>query len=51
MRSKNATWVLLATLLALTLYMYLVLRPFLPGIAWALVLVVVFRPVFVRLVA
>jgi len=51
MRSDTAKQVLFAGLLALTLYvMYLIFKPLLPGIAWAIVLVVAFWPVYSRLV-
>ncbi len=51
MRSENAARALFVGLLALTLYlMYLIFRPLLPGIAWALVLAVAFQPLYARLV-
>ncbi len=50
MRSENAARALFVGLLALTLYlMYLIFRPLLPGIAWAIVLAVAFQPVYARL--
>jgi predicted PurR-regulated permease PerM len=51
MRSQTAARVLFAGLLVLTLYlMYLIFKPLLPGIAWAMVLAVAFQPVYDRLV-
>lgn len=51
MTTPNAGRVLFALLLALTLYlMYLIFKPLLPGIAWAIVLAVAFRPLYDRLV-
>jgi predicted PurR-regulated permease PerM len=51
MRSETAGRAMLLGLLVLTLYlMYRIFLPFIPGIAWAIVLVVVFRPVYDRLV-
>ncbi len=50
MRSENAARVLFAGLLAITLYlMYLIFKPLLPGIAWAIVLAVAFHPLYARL--
>ena len=51
MRSETVGRILFLSLLALSVYlMYLIFVPFLPGIAWAVVLVVVFQPVYARLV-
>ena len=51
---QNREWAfrgVFVALFALTLYlMYRIFLPFLPGIAWAVVLVVAFRPVYERLV-
>lgn len=50
MRSHSAGRAIFVALFVLTLYsMYLIFRPFLPGIAWAIVLAVVFRPLYLRL--
>lgn len=51
MHSQNAARGLFIGLLALTLYlMYLIFKPMIPGIAWAVVLVVAFYPLHGRLV-
>ena len=51
MRTDNVLRGLFVALFALTLYlMYVIFKPFLPGIAWAVVLVVAFQPLYVRLV-
>lgn len=51
MSSENAARAVLVALLVLTLYlMYLIFKPFLPGIAWAIVLTVAFEPLYRRLV-
>ncbi len=50
MRSDTAARSLFVALLVLTLYvMYLIFKPLLPGIAWAIVLAVAFWPVHARL--
>jgi predicted PurR-regulated permease PerM len=50
MRSENAARVLFAGLLVLALYlMYLIFKPLLPGLAWAVVLAVAFQPLYTRL--
>src|SRR5678809_1545286 len=51
MKSETAARAMFLALFALSLYlMYRIFLPFLPGIAWAIVLVVVFQPVYRRLV-
>jgi len=51
MKSETAARAMFVALFALSLYLlYLIFLPFLPGIAWAIVLVVVFQPVYRRLV-
>jgi predicted PurR-regulated permease PerM len=51
MRTDHVLRALFIALFALTLYlMYRIFVPFLPGIAWAVVLVVAFQPVHARLV-
>jgi predicted PurR-regulated permease PerM len=51
MKSEFAARAMFLALFALSLYlMYRIFLPFLPGIAWAIVLVVVFQPVYRRLV-
>jgi len=51
MKSETAARAMFLALFALSIYlMYLIFLPFLPGIAWAIVLVVVFQPVYRRLV-
>lgn len=50
MRSEASGRILIAAVLAVTSYLlYLIFRPFLPGIAWAVVLTVVLRPIYLRL--
>ena len=50
MRSESAARALFVVLLAVTVYlMYLIFKPFLPGIAWATVLAVAFWPTYDRL--
>ena len=50
MQSQSAGRAIFVALFVLTLYlMYLIFRPFLPGIVWAIVLAVVFRPFYLRL--
>jgi len=50
MRSQSAGRAIFVALFVLTLYlMYLIFRPFLPGIVWAIVLAVVFHPLYLRL--
>ena len=50
MRSQSAGRAIFVALFVLALYlMYLIFRPFLPGIVWAIVLAVVFHPLYLRL--
>ena len=50
MQSQSAGRAIFVALFVLTLYlMYLIFRPFLPGIVWAIVLAVVFRPLYLGL--
>ena len=50
MRSQNAGRAVFVGLFLLTLYlMYLIFRPFLAGIVWAIVLAIVSRPLYLRL--
>lgn len=51
MKTDTAVRAMFLALFALSLYlMYRIFLPFLPGIAWAIVLVVVFQPVYRKLV-
>src|SRR5262245_56648722 len=51
MKSETSVRAMFLALFALSLYlMYRIFLPFLPGIAWAIVLVVVFQPVYRKLV-
>ena len=50
MRTQSAGRAIFVALFVLTLYaMYQIFRPFLPGIVWAIVLTVVFRPLYLGL--
>jgi len=50
MRAEIGSRLIVAIVLAIVGYLvYLVFRPFLPGIAWAIVLTVVLRPTYLRL--